>query len=81
MTCQQAAEAISGSVDAPLPASSRLGLGIHTFFCGPCRRYQRQMARLQVACRAVVQDETDSTTTAKLSAEARERIASALEKS
>ncbi len=81
MTCQQAVEAISRSVDAPLSASGRVGLGVHTFFCGPCRRFKRQMARLQIACKAVVQDEADSPATAELSAEARERIATALEKS
>ena len=39
MICRQAAEAISRALDEPLSPLERLDLGVHTLFCGPCRRF------------------------------------------
>ena len=80
MTCQQAAEVITHSVDARLSVSERFGLGVHTLFCGPCRRFRLQILRLHLACQHVL-DEDVSTGEGELSGEARGRIAAALEHS
>ncbi len=78
MNCRTAAELACRSLDAPLPASHRAGLGVHTLFCGPCRRFHRQLIRLDAACRVA--------TTAPppdgegLAAAARERITAALQR-
>jgi hypothetical protein len=78
MTCQQAAEVISRSVDAPLSVSERFGLGVHTFFCGPCRRFRSQIMRLHLVCEHVL-DKDASIGEDELSADARGRITTVLE--
>jgi hypothetical protein len=78
MTCQQAAEVITRSVDTPLAVSERCGLGVHTLFCGPCRRFRWQILRLHMACQHAM-DEDVSPCEGKLSVEACGRIAAALE--
>ena len=78
MMCRRAAELIGRSLDAPLPFGQRGSLGVHTLFCGPCRRFRRQLRRMHAACRAAdAQDFTGNF--GQLSNEARARIASALE--
>ena len=76
MICRTAVELICRSVDAQLSAGERVGLGVHTLFCGPCSRFRRQMRRLDAACGAV--DWEDPTGGESLSAAARERIMAAL---
>ncbi|HJZ58045.1 MAG TPA: hypothetical protein VKE74_24095 [Gemmataceae bacterium] len=76
MICRTAVELICRSVDAPLSAGERVGLGVHTLFCGPCRRFRGQMGRLDVACEAAAREDPPGGET--LSAAARERIVAAL---
>jgi hypothetical protein len=78
MRCERAAEVISWSVDTPLSAGERVGLGVHTLLCGACRRYRRQLLRLHTAC-ATALWEGVTATEGGLSAEARVRIAAALD--
>lgn len=78
MTCQQAAEVISRSVDAPLPAGERVGLGVHILFCGPCRRFRQQLLRLHAACEQAASDDA-LVVGGGLSTEACGRIAAALD--
>jgi len=78
MTCKQAAEVISRSLDVPLSTSARVGLGVHTLFCGPCRRFRRQLFLLHAAC-GDVRHEDAETTSGGLSIEARARIMTGLE--
>jgi hypothetical protein len=76
MICRTAVELICRSVDAPLSAGERVGLGVHTLFCGPCRRFRRQLRRLDAACGAAAWEEPKGGES--LSAAARERIVAAL---
>ena len=76
MICRTAVELICRSVDARTSAGERVGLGVHTLFCGPCRRFRRQMGRLDAACMAAALEDPPGGDT--LSAAARERIAAAL---
>ncbi|MDY3561151.1 hypothetical protein R5W23_002412 [Gemmata sp. JC673] len=78
MICRQAAEAISRALDEPLPAPERLDLWVHTLFCGPCRRFRRQLTRLHAECAAAASEEVPADTPG-LSDAARARIAAALE--
>jgi hypothetical protein len=83
MTCIQAAEIISRSLDTPPGLGTRVGLGVHLACCRSCRRYRQQIRILHTAAQETdKQDEppTDSSP-GGLPAEARERIASALERS
>jgi hypothetical protein len=77
MICRTAAELITRSVDATLSVSERVGLRTHTLFCGPCRRFHRQVLRLHVAL--VNATDGPPPTDDSLSPEARERIRSALD--
>jgi hypothetical protein len=78
MTCKQAAEVISRSLDVPLSTSARVGLGVHTFFCGPCHRFRRQLFLLHAACEDALHEEAE-TAGGSLSIEARARIMTGLE--
>jgi hypothetical protein len=91
MICRTAVELICRSADAPLSAGERFGLGVHTLFCGPCRRFRSQIQRLDAACGAVVWEDppgggtpgtggegTPGTGGEGLSKVARERIVAAL---
>lgn len=75
MICRRATELISRSLDAPLPAVPRADLAVHTLFCGPCRRFRRQLNRLHAECAAA-----DPPGGAGLSPAARARIAAELDR-
>ncbi len=77
MICRRAAEVITKSLDGPVPLRVRVALGVHTLFCSPCRRFRRQMARLQTAFRASA-SAVPLAGREGLSPAARERIAAAL---
>ncbi|HJZ56020.1 MAG TPA: hypothetical protein VKE74_13720 [Gemmataceae bacterium] len=79
MTCRQAAEVISRSVDTSPSVAERAGLGVHSLLCGPCRRFRRQLLRLHVACGQAVGEDV-ATVEGELSAEARARILAALDR-
>ena len=49
MTCQQAAEVVCRSVDVRPALGARVGIAVHTLFCGPCRRFQRQLLEVHAA--------------------------------
>ena len=78
MACKQAAEMLSRSADARLSFGERLGLAIHLLICGMCRRFRRQLIGLHAACGKALRDDTERAGDG-LSAEARARIAAALE--
>ena len=80
MICPTAVELICRSVDAPLSAGERVGLGAHTLWCSPCRRFRRQLLRLDAACEAAAR-EAPPPDGERLSPAARERIAAALKSS
>ena len=79
MICRRAAELIGESLDTPLSFLQRYALGVHTLFCGPCRRFRDQLKRMDSACQQGVSN--DSPATGQLSIEARARISAALEQS
>jgi hypothetical protein len=78
MTCKQAAEMLSRSADIQLSFWQRLGLTIHTLICGMCRRFRRQLTGLHAACDKALREDTERRGDG-LSAEARARIAAALD--
>lgn len=49
MSCRRAAELITRALDGPLPLLPRLGLGLHTLLCRPCRRFRVQVAAIDDA--------------------------------
>ena len=55
------------------------GLGVHTFYCSPCRRFRRQLLRLNASCESLAA-EFMPPAEAGLTAEARDRIAAEIER-
>lgn len=78
MICRTAVELVCRSADAPLSASERTGLAVHTLFCGPCRRFRRQALRLEALYESAVGQAPPAGEV--FPAAARERITIALER-
>ncbi len=49
LNCRDAIRLISRELDGPLPWRRRLLLRMHLFWCGPCRRFLRQVVLLRGA--------------------------------
>ena len=75
-TCQQTVEKISQSMDRQLTLRERIGLKLHIWICAWCQWYMEQLNTIREAARAkgAESSDFDSTPTAALSSEARERI-------
>lgn len=74
LTCKQASELISQSLDQRLSWYNRLKLRLHLSICDACTQFSRQLGRLRVAMRNLASHiERDSTI--RLPAEAKNRIA------
>lgn len=82
MTCKQASELISRSLDAPLPWPRRARLRVHLLLCRACARYRRQVRQMRLALRAAFTEELCDAATesdsVRLSEGARRRIEEAL---
>ena len=73
LTCKQASQLISQSLDRPLSLSSRIELKFHLLICDACSRFKKQLNRLRIALQDLRQaTENDSDIT--LTAEAKVRI-------
>ncbi len=75
ISCKQAAEAISRSLDGSLTWRARLALRLHLLACRLCRLFRRQAELLQEAGRQAGQQDDAQ---AMLSESARQRIKQAL---
>lgn len=74
LTCKQASELISQSLDQRLPWHDRLKLRLHLSICDACTQFSRQLSRLRIAIQNLASHiERDSTI--RLQTEARSRIA------
>lgn len=51
ISCREATELVSRSLDAPLGWRQRLGLRVHLLACSLCRDFRRQMLFLREALR------------------------------
>ena len=75
-TCQQTVEKISLSMDRELSLRERIDLKLHIWICAWCQWYMEQLNTIRATARAkgAESPDLDSTSTAALSSEARERI-------
>lgn len=72
LTCKQASQLISQSLDHPLSWSERMQLKLHLFICGACNRFNQQLHLLRAALQRIRnQIENDSTIQLPLDAKAR----------
>jgi hypothetical protein len=76
LTCRQASELVSRSMDLPLPLGQRAALYLHLMLCSLCRRSRAQLLLLRRIVRGYAAMDTPAGP--PLSAEARERIRRAL---
>lgn len=73
LTCKQASQLISQSLDRPLSLGNRIRLRFHLVICDACMHFKKQMHVLQKALQRLRQ-QTESDTTVTLSADAKKRI-------
>ena len=80
LSCKQASQLISQSLEQPLTMRERFGLKLHLFICKYCRRFSQQLQAisiaLKLAARAIENDDT-----IKLPSEAKHRLLQAIESS
>lgn len=49
LTCKQASQLISQSLDHPLSLSNRIQLRFHLFICDACSRFRKQLKQIGIA--------------------------------
>ena len=78
LTCKQASQLLSQSLDRNLSWQERLTLRLHLFICKYCKRFGQQLLALRVALKRMGENvENDINIT--LTAETKARIAKAME--
>ena len=78
LTCKQASQLISHSLDQPLSWSDRMKLKFHLFICNACTRFNQQLRLIKNAVLRI-KFETENDATIQLSLEAKARINQAIE--
>lgn len=80
LTCKQASQLVSQSLDRPLSWSERIRLRFHLLICDVCKRFNRQLRLLNLAVKRMLQH-TENDSTIQLSLEARDRISREISRS
>ncbi|MDP3679133.1 MAG: zf-HC2 domain-containing protein [Methylotenera sp.] len=78
MTCKQASQLISQSLDRPLTWSERVQLRFHLLICNACRHFKQQLNQLYFAIQQL-KDETVNDQTIQLPVEAKAKILYAID--
>jgi hypothetical protein len=78
LTCKQASQIISQSLDNPLSRSDRMKLKFHLFICNACTRFNQQLHLIKTAVQRM-KLETENDTTIQLTVEAKARINQAID--
>jgi len=78
LTCKQASQLISQSLDCPLTWSERVQLRFHLFICTACRHFKQQLNQLLIAIQQL-KNETVLDQTIRLPIEAKTRILHTIE--
>ncbi len=80
LSCKDATQLISQSMDASLPMGKRMWVRIHLLTCIFCTRYERQLHLIRETLRrlSAMEDHPEGTAGEKLSTEARDRIKQSL---
>jgi predicted anti-sigma-YlaC factor YlaD len=73
LTCKQASQLISQSLDRPLTLTDRLRLRLHLVICDACMHFKQQMAVLQTVLRRL-REQTESDDGVTLAEPAKARI-------
>lgn len=73
LTCRQASQLISESLDRPLTFSDRLKIRFHLFICDACNRFNIQIGQLCAAVKMLTH-ETENDDSIELSLDVKARI-------
>jgi predicted anti-sigma-YlaC factor YlaD len=79
LTCKQASQFISASLDRPLSLSERLALKLHLLVCKYCKRFSQQVSAMRVALRTMV-GSIENDNSIKMPSVAKDRITTLLNK-
>jgi len=77
LTCKQASQLISQSLDEPLSWSDRMKLKFHLFICNACTRFNQQLRLIKNAVLRI-KSETENNASVQLSLEAKAKINQAI---
>ena len=77
LSCKQASELLSQSLDRPLRRRERWTLRLHLWLCTACRRFGQQLMLIRLAIEKAL-SETEQNENLRLSPEARARMAKVL---
>ena len=77
LSCKQASQLLSQSLDRQLLRRELIGLRLHLMLCSMCRRFGRQIIGMRKMVRRLRQ-QIEHDETVKLSTEAKQRIAQVL---
>ena len=78
LTCKQASQIISQSLDKPLSRSDRLKLKFHLLICKACSRFNKQLHLIKTTV-SRMKLETENDDTIQLTMEAKARINRAID--
>lgn len=73
LTCKQASQLISQSLDRPLSLADRIKLRFHLFICDACTRFNQQLKQLRTAMQKL-RGNIENDSTIQLPLEAKTRI-------
>ena len=74
LTCKQASQVISQSLDRPLTARERFALSLHLFICKYCRQFSQHLQTLRVALKQMTSS-IESNNSIEMPSAAKKRIA------
>jgi hypothetical protein len=78
LTCKQASQLVSQSLDRPLSWSERMQLRFHLLICNVCRHFKQQLNQLLIAIEQL-KNETVLDQTIQLSTDAKTKILQVIE--
>lgn len=79
LTCKQASQFISQSLDRPLTLRERLALKLHLFICKYCKRFSQQLVSMRVALEAMTKM-AENDNSIEMPEESKKRIAENVKK-
>ena len=80
LTCKQASQFISTSLDRPLSFNERFALKLHLLICKYCKRFSQQVRDMRVALKTMV-SHIENDNSIKMPSLAKDRITAAVEAS
>lgn len=78
LSCKQASQLVSQSLDRPISVRERLALSFHLLICKFCRRFNRQLTMISTAVHRLTRH-TEQDESLQMPPEVKRRIAESLE--